>query len=101
MTMFRDAHRSLQTLDHNERFLGYFVEDFLNSTADQFIDKTREDYKWGEAKIASYFLTIKGRIDRTEITSDSAHNYRDPIKILLDMNDVELNWKRSDKNIAS
>lgn len=98
MTMFKAGHRSPQSLDHNQRFLGYFLKDYLgNITADDFVDRTRKDLKWGEAKIAGYFLTIKERVQRKEIQSDSAHNYRDPIKILLDMNDISLNWKRLDK----
>lgn len=95
--MFRAAHRSPQTLDHNERFLAYFLKDFLNMSAEDFVNKTRQDLKWGEAKIAGYFLTIKERINRKEIVSESSHNYRDPIKILLDMSDLRPNWKRLDK----
>ncbi len=97
MTMFRAAHRSPQTLDHNERFLSYFLKDFLNMSSDDFVNKSLQDPKWSEAKIAGYFLTIKERINRKEIASDSSHNYRDPIKILLDMNDIFPNWKRLDK----
>jgi hypothetical protein len=107
MTMFRAAHNSAQTLDHNERFLGYFlkaprksvkeVTPYLDMTPEEFVTRIRTDLKWGEAKIAGYFLTIKERINRKEITSDSSHNYRDPIKTLLDMNDIEVNWKRLDK----
>src|SRR5487761_232316 len=97
ITMFRAAHRSPQTLDHNERFLAYFLKDFLNMSAEDFVNKTRQDLKWGEAKIAGYFLTIKERINRKEIVSESSHNYRDPIKILLDMSDLRPNWKRLDK----
>jgi hypothetical protein len=110
MTLFRAAHRSNETLLHNERFLGYFLAmkrekasnrlstmPYLDMSPEDFVSKTRRDLKWGEAKIAGYFLIIKERIARKEIASDSAHNYRDPIKILLEMNDVTLNWKRLDK----
>jgi hypothetical protein len=97
LTMFRAAHRSPQTLDHNERFLSYFLKDYLNMSADNFVKRTRQDLKWGEAKIAGYFLTVKERVERKEIQPDSSHNYRDPIKILLDMNDLTLNWKRLDR----
>src|SRR5579863_3213369 len=110
MTMFRAAHRSNETLLHNERFLGYFLVlkreksrvslstmPYLDMTPEEFVAKGRTDPKWGEAKIAGYFLTIKERIAHKEIAADSAHNYRDPIKVLLEMNDIELNWKRLDK----
>ncbi len=97
VTMFKAGHRSPQTLDHNQRFLNYFVKAFLKMSSQEFVDRTRHDLKWGEARNAAYFITIKGRVQRKEIESDSVHNFRDPIKILCDMNDLSLNWKRLDK----
>lgn len=101
LTMFHAANRSSQTDDHNTRFLNYFLKDFLNMNADDFVNKARQDLRWGEARIAGYFITIKERVARKEITSDSTHNYRDPIKILCDMNDVQLNWKRLDRMLPA
>lgn len=97
LTMFKAGHRAEKTLDHNQRFLNYFLRNFLKMSHQEFVDKTRQDLKWGEAKIAAYFITIKARVAKKEIESDSVHNFRDPIKVLCDMNDLELNWKRLDK----
>jgi len=95
---FRLGNRADATFDHNQRFLKYFIEDFLHSTNQDFVVRARNDPDWAESRIMEYFGILKQRVGRKEIRPDSTHNFRDPIKVLCDTNKVkDLDWKLLDK----
>jgi integrase len=91
--LFRAAIRNSATRDPNERRLIGFLKD-VNITPDAFVTMAKKDARLFERKIISFISTQNLRTEKGEITSGTVSNSLKAIKLLLEMNDVSLNWKK-------
>lgn len=93
IVLFRAAIRSKQTLDPYERKLITFLT-WANMTADEFVNFAKRKPKDAEMKIIEYILEEKKRIDAKVIVAGTLSNTVKCVRLLLEMNDVLLNWKK-------
>ena len=49
---------------------------------------------WISANLMNYLTFQKERVERGEITYGTVRNYYKPIKLFLEMNEIELSWKK-------
>lgn len=75
------------------KFLG--IEGELESQAKQFMIQAHEKGKqWVFANVMKFLSYHKERAERGEISNVTVRNYYKPLKLFLEMNDLELSWKR-------
>jgi hypothetical protein len=91
--IFRAAIKSPNTRDPYERRLISFLK-MMNITPKDFIDLAKSDPSSTERKIISFISVQNSRAKRGEITSGTVSNSLKAIRLLLEMNDVSLNWKK-------
>jgi integrase len=91
--LFRAAIRNPATRDPYERRLIGFLKD-VNMEPDEFVAMAKKDGRLIERKIISFISTQNSRAEREEITSGTVSNSLKAIKLLLEMNDISLNWKK-------
>jgi hypothetical protein len=91
--LFRDAIKSASTRDPYERRLINFLK-MLNLTPNAFIRLAKKDSCYTERKIISFISIQKSRAKKGEISSGTVSNSLKAIRLLLEMNDVSLNWKK-------
>jgi hypothetical protein len=63
-------------------------------TPEQFVEKARTSALEAENRIISYVSAQNARFDKREITAATVGNALKAIRLLLEMNDVGLNWKK-------
>jgi hypothetical protein len=61
---------------------------------DQFVALGKKDPSLVERKIMSFIGVQKARVEKGEITGATVSNFLKAVRLLLDMNDVSLNWKK-------
>jgi len=66
----------------------------VEEKAKNFVVRAKEDPQWAAATIWSYLQRQKERAERGEISYSTLPNYWKPPKLLCEMNDVAINWKR-------
>jgi hypothetical protein len=94
IAILREALDSPLTREAYERRLRRFFND-VGLTVDKFVSKAKSDPKWAEKLITEYMLKQKQRVLNKEIAAGSLGNIRKPLKLLLEMNDVQgINWKK-------
>jgi integrase len=91
--LFRAAMKSPYTRDPYERRLINFLI-HVNLTPDEFVTLGRKEPLVVEKKVMSFIATQKARIEKGEITGATISNFLKAIRLLLEMNDVYLNWKK-------
>lgn len=91
--LFRAAIRSKLTLDPYERRLANFLKR-INIPCDEFVKKAKENPANTERQVVSFILEDKKRLEANEISPSTIYNNLKAIRLLLDMNDVALNWKK-------
>jgi hypothetical protein len=91
--LFRAAIKSPYTRDPYERRLISFLK-MMNFTPEDFVDLAKNDPSSTERKIISFISIQNSRAKRGEITSGTVSNSLKAIRLLLEMNDVSLNWKK-------
>jgi len=91
--LFRAAIKSPNTRDPYERRLISFLK-MMNFTPEDFVDLAKNDPSSTERKIISFIAVQNSRAKRGEITSGTVSNSLKAIRLLLEMNDVSLNWKK-------
>ena len=91
--LFRAAMKSPYTRDPYERRLIHFLN-FVNLTPDEFVTLGRKEPSVVEKKVMSFIATQKARVEKGEITGATISNFLKAIRLLLEMNDVYLNWKK-------
>jgi hypothetical protein len=69
------------------------------NNADLFLEKAKRDRKWAESKIIDYVSFQKERVRRGEISDTTVSNFKKPVKLFLEMNDVKLNWLKINKRL--
>jgi hypothetical protein len=70
---------------------------FLNTTRmtpDEFVKNAKIDAVKAEKKVISFVSTENARCEKGEITAATVGNALKAMRLLLEMNDVSLNWKK-------
>lgn len=98
--IFREAVRAEETWLQYERRFWRFLN-WLGETPDGFLAKTRNNRPWAESKIIEYIMLQKERVRKREISEGTVPNFKKPVKLFLEMNDVTLNWKKINKTLPS
>ncbi len=91
--MFRAAVKSKYTLDPYERRLANFLT-IHKMKCDEFVGFAKADKNAIEKMIIDFVLKEKQRAQDRAIVNSTVSNFLKPIKLLLEMNDVALNWKK-------
>jgi integrase len=91
--LFRAAMKSPYTRDPYERRLIHFLN-HVNLTPDEFVTLGRKEPSAVEKKVMSFIATQKARVEKGEITGATISNFLKAVRLLLEMNDVYLNWKK-------
>jgi len=105
MDQFLYALRSPHSQDRYSRLLAYFF-DFLelkgtiSEQAKLFLDEAKKNgSEWTTSQLMRYLMYQKSRADKKEITPATIKNYYKPVKLFLEMNNVELSWKKISRGI--
>jgi hypothetical protein len=104
LTEFHDAIRSPVTKNKYDKRLAFFFEQIglkgdLKQQAKTFIAKSKADPVWATRTVNDYMRSQKERAERGEIAEATVPNFWKPIKLLLEQNDVLLNWRKISKRI--
>ena len=91
--LFRAAIRSPSTMDPYERRLMSFLN-HVNLTPDEFVNLEKKNPSAVEKKLMSFIGFQKARIGKGEITGGTVSNLLKAVRLLLEMNDISLNWKK-------
>ncbi len=71
------------------------IEGDLETQAEAFVSQANENEKKRVLANVMKFLSFhKERAERREIANVTVRNYYKPVKLFLEMNDIELSWKR-------
>ncbi|MFB5598477.1 MAG: hypothetical protein ACE5RJ_05645, partial [Nitrosopumilaceae archaeon] len=72
----------------------------LSEQAKQFIANTKKNGNtWASAKLMKFLSYQRERVDRNEIAVGTLRNYYKPTKLFLEMNEIELPWKKIGRGI--
>jgi hypothetical protein len=67
----------------------------LEAQGQAFLDKTRENPQWAQAKIIDFIDFHKKRVLRKELAAGTLTNFFLAAKLFCEMNDITtINWKR-------
>ena len=67
----------------------------LEGQSKLFIAKAKKkENSWVSANLMKFLSFQKERVERGEITYGTVRNYYKPIKLFLEMNEIELSWKK-------
>lgn len=90
---FRSAIRSPATLDPYERKLIHFLK-AIKLTPDEFVALAKKKPQEAEKRVLSFIAEEKKRIVEGQIAVGTLNNSIKSARLLLEMNDVILNWKK-------
>ncbi len=105
LTEFLDAIRSPVTKHKYEKRLDLFFKDIgseevdLKARARSFTKKAKQDNQWATQIINQYMRKQKERAERKEIAEATVANYLKPIRLLLEQNDIILNWRKINRRV--
>lgn len=68
--------------------------DLTNQSKRFMINSNEKGKSWVFANVMKFLTFHKERAERGEISNATVRNYYKPIKLFLEMNDVELSWKK-------
>jgi integrase len=91
--LFRAAIKSPYTKDPYERRLINFLN-HVDLSPDEFVAMGKKDPLLVERKIMSFIGAQKTRVEKGELTGATVSNFLKAVRLLLEMNDVSLNWKK-------
>jgi hypothetical protein len=91
--LFRAAIKSPATRDPYERRLINFLT-YVKLSPDDFVTLSRNQPSSVEKKLIAFIVAQKARVEKKEITGATISNFLKAVRLLLEMNDVSLNWKR-------
>jgi len=75
------------------KFLGIYGD--LDSQSKSFMVKANKNGNaWVFANVMKYLSFHKERAERGEISDATVRNYYKPVKLFMEMNDIELSWKK-------
>jgi integrase len=91
--IFNAAIKSSVTRDVYERRLLNFLN-HMEMTPGEFVALAKDDPSGAEKKIIAFALELEKRHERAEIAAGTVHNCVKCVRLLLEMNDIYLNWKK-------
>jgi len=91
--IFNAAIKSPVTRNVYERRLLNFLK-HLKMTPDDFVSLAKNDPLGAEKKIIAFAFELKKRFERAELAAGTVHNCVKCVRLLLEMNDIFLNWKK-------
>jgi hypothetical protein len=91
--LFRAAIKSPATRDPYERRLIHFLK-IMELAPDDFVAAAKKNSASIEKQIISFISMQNSRAERGEITTVTVGNCLKAVRLLLEMNDVSLNWKK-------
>lgn len=85
-----------------KKFLDFGVDPKLKveQQSSIFYEKASKNEKWASLYFEKFIQFQKERVAKREIESSTIRNYYKAAKLLCDMNDITLNWKRLAKGLA-
>ena len=88
-------------LNRLKNFFDYLeLEGDIKTQAMAFVTATNEKGKnWAYANVMKFLSYHKERAERGEVSDSSVRNYYKPLKLFLEMNDIELSWKKISRGI--
>jgi hypothetical protein len=93
-TKSRYLHRLKNFFD----YLG--IEGDVKTQARAFVSASQEKGKnWVYANVMKFLSYHKERAERGEVSNSSVRNYYKPLKLFLEMNDIELPWKKISRGL--
>jgi|SRR5208282_1501435 len=96
--IFRESVHAEETwLQYERRFVHFLQWAGFENNADSFLKKAKSSSSWAESKIVDYIILQKERVKKGEISDSSIGNFRKPLHLFLEMNDVKLNWLKINK----
>ncbi|HET6517566.1 MAG TPA: hypothetical protein VFG25_05025, partial [Nitrosopumilaceae archaeon] len=105
LEVFLYGLKSPLTKDRYKHRLGNFFE-FLKYSGDlstqskSFIaDYNKKGQRWLTATVMKFLTFHKDRAERGEISSATIRNYYKPIKAFMEMNEIELPWKKLSRGL--
>ena len=93
LEIFKAAIRSPVTRDVYERRLLNFLG-HLKMTPEGFLSIAKKNPSTAEKKIITFAFELKERNEKGEIAAGTVHNCVKCVRLLLEMNDIFLNWKK-------
>ena len=66
----------------------------MNLTPDQVVTLGKNEPSAVEKIVMRFIATQKARVEKGEITGATVSNFLKAVRLLLEMNDVSLNWKK-------
>ena len=91
--VFCAAIKSDHTRDPYERRLLQFLN-YVGMTPDKLVSAAMTNPSHIEKRILSFISLQKKRVSNKEITGAAVSNFLKAIRLLLEMNDVNLNWEK-------
>ena len=67
---------------------------YVKLSPDDFVTLSRNQPSSVERKLIAFIGAQKARVEKKEITGATISNFLKAVRLLLEMNDVSLNWKR-------
>lgn len=105
MDQFLYALRSPASQERYQRLLAYFfdfvgVQGTITEQAKSFVaEAAKNGNDWTSSQLMKYLIFQKSRAERKEIAMSTLRNYYKPVKLFLEMNDIELPWKKIARGI--
>jgi hypothetical protein len=91
--LFRAAIKSPATRDPYERRLIQFLK-IIKLAPDDFVAAAKKNSSSIEKQIISFISKQNSRAEKGEITTATVGNCLKAVRLLLEMNDAPLNWKK-------
>jgi hypothetical protein len=91
--LFRAAIKSPATRDPYERRLIQFLK-IIKLAPDDLVAAAKKNSSSIEKQIISFISKQNSRAEKGEITTSTVGNCLKAVRLLLEMNDVSLNWKK-------
>ena len=92
--LFRAAIKSQATRDPYERRLIGFLKKMDVRSPDAFVEFAKSNPALAENKIIAFLSSERARADCGEISAGTINNWVKAVRLFLEMNDVQLNWKK-------
>jgi len=105
MQIFLYAIKSPETKRHYVRRLNDFfhfvnLSGTLDERSKKFMAKIkRKGNSWALASFMKYITYQKERAERGEIADATVRSYYKPVKLFMEMNDIELQWKKISRGL--
>ncbi len=104
LTVFEYALKSPESKRQYPKRLKVFL-DFLKIAGDlkaqtiDFVSRAQNDPKWAQVSLMKFVMFQIDRVHRGEIAEATINNYYKATKLLCEMNDIQLSWKKISKGI--